>query len=180
MKHDVLISTNSQKVLDFLLDYPFGDFLETEIREAVKVSRSGVNYALKSLTDANFITRSKRGRSFFYSLNRRDPVIKQMKVVKAVLAIEDLVNSLRQVSYRIILFGSASRGENASDSDIDLFVVSRLREQVDEIVGRFRAGQTVQAIVRSPVQFNEMRIKEPDFYEQVNRGIVLWEMIDGE
>lgn len=178
MKKNILFSTNSQKVLDFILKYPIRDFLEGEVQKAVKVSRSGINYALRELEAAGFIFRNKRGKSYFYTLNHKNPVIRQLKVLQTIIGIEPLYNKLRGISSKVILFGSSCRGENTSDSDVDLFILSHSKEQIEREVNRFHSKRKIQAVVRSNVKFNEMKQTEPDFYGQVTRGIVLWEAQD--
>ena len=175
MKKNILCATNSQKILAFISQYPHRDFMEREIERAVRISRSGTNYALRELALAGFVFRNKRGKACFYTLNHRSPLVKQLKIMKTIAGILPLYENIKDVSSKIILFGSSCRGENAVDSDIDLFVVSRSQEDVEKIVKRYPSKRKIQAVIRSNVKLNEMRQTEPDFYEQVNRGIVLWE-----
>lgn len=178
MKRDILFSTNSQKVLDFILKYLHRDFIEAEIQKAVKISRSGINYALRELEAADFISRNKRGKAYFYTLNHKNPVVRQLKVLQTIIEIDPLYKRLKGISSRIILFGSSCRGENTSDSDIDLLIISRSKEEIGKEIQKYPSKRKIQAVVRSNLQFNEMKQKEPDFYEQVIKGIVLWEAQD--
>lgn len=178
MKKNILFSTNSQKVLDFILKNPFKDFIEREIQKSVRISRSGINYALRELEAEGFIYRTKRGKSCFYSLNHKNSVVRQLKVLQTMLEIEPFHKKLKDISSTIILFGSSCRGENTSGSDIDLFIVSRSKEKIDEEIKKIRSKRKIQAVVRSNLKFNEMKQTEPDFYEQVAKGIVLWEAQD--
>lgn len=175
MKKNVLFSTNSQKVLDFILKYLHRDFIEREIQKTVKISRSGINYALRELEAAGFISRNKRGKSYFYILNHKNPVVRQLKVLQTIIEIEPLYKKLKSVASKIILFGSSCRGEDTQDSDVDLFVVSRSKDKIEEEIKRFHYKRKIQSIVRTNLNFNEMKQTEPDFYEQVIKGIVLWE-----
>lgn len=180
MKKDVLFFTNAQKILRFILHYPLRDFLEKEICRAVQVSKSGVNYALKHLEKEGFVFCNKRGKVCFYSLNYKNPVIRQLKVLQVVLELEPLCEILKDISSHIILFGSCCRGEDTQDSDIDLFIVGRQREEIESAVKRFRLPRKIQLIIRTPMKFSEMKKTEPDFYQQVMCGITLWEVRDEE
>lgn len=175
MKKNILFSTNSQKVLDFILKYPHRDFIEAEIQKAIRISRSGINYALRELEAAGFISRDKRGKSYFYILNHKNPVIRQLKVLQTIIEIEPLYKKLKGAASKIILFGSSCRGENTPDSDVDLFIVSHSKEEIENQIKKFHSKRKIQAVVRTNLKFNEMKQTEPDFYEQVNKGIVLWE-----
>lgn len=175
MKTHILIATNSQKVLNSLIEYPIKDFLETEVQKFTQISKSGVNYALRDLVNAGFIFRTKRGRIYFYTLNHKNPIVKQLKVTKTILHIEKFLQKIEKISSKIILFGSSSRGENMPDSDIDLFIISRDKDRIIEKINKFKIKKKVQTIVRSNLKFVEMQKTDPIFYDQVNKGIVLWE-----
>lgn len=175
MKRNILVVTNPQKVLYFLLEHPVRDFVESEIQKAISISKSGMNYALRDLVTAGFVSREKRGKSYFYTLNHKAPVIKQLKVLKTVTQIESLLKKLRGFSSRIILFGSSSRGEDISDSDIDLFIVSQSKERIEEAIKKFKSRRKIQAVVRSSLRFAETKRTAPIFYKQISQGIVLWE-----
>jgi len=56
---NILVATNPQKVLNFLLDHPEKEFVEKEIQKTVKISKSGTNYALRELLRAKFLFRNK-------------------------------------------------------------------------------------------------------------------------
>lgn len=178
MQKNILFSTNSQRALNFLLRHPFKDIMEQEVCSVVKISRSGVNYALRELKSANLISRDKRGNQYFYILNHRNPIVKQLKVLQTIIEIWPLCKKIAGISSVIMLFGSSCRGEDTFDSDIDLFVVARDKEEIQKLIDRFHYRRKIQVIVRSPLKFNEMKHAEPDFYEQVIKGIVLWRMQD--
>ncbi|MBU1122839.1 MAG: nucleotidyltransferase domain-containing protein [Candidatus Omnitrophota bacterium] len=175
MRKNVLIATNSQKILDFLIEHPIKDFLAAEIQQATGISKSGVNYALRDLADNNFILRLKRGNLYFYTVEHKSPVIKQLKISKTILQIEKLLKKLEKLSSKIILFGSCSRGENTLDSDIDLCIISRNKEEIMAEIKRYKTNRKIQSVIRTNLQFVEMEKTDPIFYGQVFKGIVLWE-----
>lgn len=178
MKKNILFSTNSQKALDFLLRHPFKDVVEREVSSAIKISRSGINYALRELKAADFLSRNKKGNLYFYVLNHRNPIVKQLKVLQTIIEIWPLCQKLTVISSMIILFGSSCRGEDTPDSDVDLFVVARDKDEIQKQIEHFHYKRKIQTIVRSPLKFDEMKHAEPDFYEQVIKGIVLWRTQD--
>ncbi len=175
MVKDLLVATNPQKILDFLLEYSFKDFIEKEIQEAVKISRSGTNYALRSLVKSTLLKRHKRGKIHFYTLNHKHPLIKQLKVLKTIMEIHPFLKELEKLSFKIILFGSSSRGENTVDSDIDLFILSRHKDEIENQIKRYTSKRKIQGIIRNNLKYTEMKQTDPVFYEEVQQGIVLWE-----
>ncbi|MFC2149169.1 nucleotidyltransferase domain-containing protein [Candidatus Auribacterota bacterium] len=175
MNKDLLKATNSQKILFCLLNDPFGDFLESEIQKATKISKSGVNYALRELVSADFVFRAKRGKTFFYTLNRDDLVVRQLKIIETVSGLEKVLKLLKPLSSKIILFGSSSRGEDTPDSDIDLMIISRNKDLVLSKLKDCKCKRKIQSVIDTNTGFAEKKSKDPVFYEQVNKGIVLWD-----
>ncbi len=180
MKKNILIATNAQKILHFLINSPIRDFLETEIQQATKISKSGVNYALRDLMSTDFLFRTKRGKTFFYTLNYENPIVKHLKVIEIIRQLSGLLNKLKPLSSRIILFGSSSRGEDQADSDIDLLIISRNKDAVVEQIKKFGGNRKIQSIICTNLSFIEKEKTDPVFYQQVNKGIVLWDGGSGD
>lgn len=175
MQKNPLVTTNAQKVLHFLIDHPIKELLETEIQKATKLSKSGVNYALRDLVAANFLSRTKRGKAFFYTLNHKSLIVKQLKIIETLTQLNSLLKKLEPLTSKIILFGSSSRGENTLDSDIDLLILSRHKDLVLEQIKKINSKQKIQSIIYSNLNFIEKKKTDPIFYEQVIQGVVLWE-----
>ena len=104
MRKNILVTTNAQKVLHFLIDHPIRDFFESEIQKATKISKSGVNYALRELVITDFLFRTKRGKAFFYTLNHKNIVVKQLKVIETIDQISGILKKLKSLSSKIVLW----------------------------------------------------------------------------
>ena len=174
----ILFATNSQKILEYLIQTPGDEYLSREIQIAVKTSKAGTNFALNDLVKAGFIRRKKRGKMYLYAINFDHPIIKQLKILKVIISLNPLLKKMKSKSQKIILYGSSSRGENTKDSDIDLFVVTNSLPEVGEIVKNSSKGKIVQLITRTPLKYIEMEKTDPIFYAEIERGIVLWEAKD--
>ena len=173
-----LTSTNAQKVLNFLIQSPGKQFLANEIEKATKISRAGVNVSLRKLAKEGFAFREKKAKIFLYSVDYNNPIIKQLKILKTTILLQPLVNKLKPLSKKVILFGSCARGENIANSDIDLFILSANPKIIAEPIKKSKLREKIQPIVRNPIQFIEMEKEEPVFFEEIERGITLWEFKD--
>ena len=171
----LLVATNVQKILDFLIQNPGHQFLAKEIQDVTKVSKGGVNLSLRKLAKDKLVRRQKRGKIFLYSVDPTKPVIKQLKVLNSIELIIPLVNKIKGLSKKVILFGSCARGENVAKSDLDLFILTNSPKEVEEAFRKQGPSKAHQLIIRTPVAFAEMEKKEPVFFEEVSRGITLWE-----
>ena len=171
-----LVATNTQKILDFLIQRPGHEFLASEIQKAVKISKGGVNLSLRELAREKMVRREKKGKVFLYSVDHTQPIIKQLKVLKNIELLNSLVNKIKELSEKIILFGSCARGEDIPKSDIDLFVLTNSPKEIEEVFKKYKLFKRFQLIIKTPVVFAEMEKKEPVFFEEISRGITLWEV----
>jgi hypothetical protein len=46
---------------------------------------------------------------------------------------------------------------------------------VRELIKKHSLNRKFQLVIRTPLKFAEMKNKEPVFFEEVSRGITLWE-----
>lgn len=174
----ILIATNSQKILDFLLQNAGRQYLSGEIQKATRVSKAGTNFALKDLAKTGLLKKERRGKFCLYSLDFSHPVIKQLKVLRTVMSLSRLLRKVATETKKVILYGSSSRGEDTKDSDIDLFVVTNTPDVVRVMVETSRTTRKIQLTTRTPLKYVEMEKTDPTFFREVERGAVLWESID--
>lgn len=173
-----LISTNAQKILDFLIQNPGKQFLANEIEKATKVSRAGVNFSLRKLAKEKLVIREKKAKIYLYSVDYNNPVIKQLKTLRSTMLLQPLLNELKKLSKKIVLFGSCARGEDIADSDIDLFILTDSPKAIEEKIKKSNLRKRLQPVIRNPNQFMKMEKEEIVFFEEIEHGITLWESKD--
>ena len=172
---NIFTATNSLKILSFLVDNPGREFLGSEIQKATSISRAGVYLALRELIKQKLVIKTFKGKFLIYSVAYENPVVRQFKVLKNILFLQPIILKLKSSAKKIILYGSASRGEDSPDSDIDFFVLSKEPEETRAILSSLKLKRKIQAVVKSPSEWTEFKDKEKVFYEEVNRGIIIFE-----
>ncbi len=180
MINPYLISTNYQKVLKFFVLHPGQSFYEREIARKALLSPSSAHCVLINLYRAGLVKRKQNGRMRFYSVDMANPYLKEFKVLANLLLIEPLVERLKGLSRKIVLFGSWAQGNDTHDSDIDLFIVSSEKEKALFVVNKFSYSarlynHKVQAVVSSPEELIKRDKQDRVFFEQVENGNILWE-----
>jgi len=175
MLNDILYSTSVQKVLNFLLSHPEERFYDREISRLTNVGKAATNYSLHTLMDAGLVEREKKGRMHFYYVILDDPIIRQLKITQNLVYIRPLVERLKQVSLKIILYGSSAIGTNHTESDIDLFVLSRTPEKAKGLIYKSSFRERIQYVVNSPQDFVRLKKENPAFHKQASTGIILYE-----
>lgn len=168
-------NTSHQQILTFLADHPDRSFFDKEIAQATRLSAGATNKALRELAQEGYIDQEKKGRMRFYSVDLANPIIRQFKVLLNVTIIYPLVQKLKKVAKRVVLFGSAAEGTNIRESDIDLFALTNNPKQIAELVHKSPLAEKIQLVAKKPVDFASLKKRDPVFYEEIERGIVLWE-----
>jgi predicted nucleotidyltransferase len=180
-----LIATNNQKVLSFLAKFSDKEFYERQVARQLGISYGSANHALNELFSTVAVTRRQEGKMYFYSIESSAAAVTEFKKIINLMLVEPLVEELKQMSSRIVLYGSCALGTDTSDSDLDLFVVANSRKDVSNAIGNFKFPRGyenihIQTVIKTPAELLEAGESERAFIEEVERGIVLWEKVAGE
>ena len=176
--YEKVCSTSQSKVLRFLSDHLGRSFYEQEIVAHTSVSRSAVNLATRALHQGRLLLREQRGRMNFYTADDRHPFVRQFKVLGTIARLEPLLRALRPLAHRVILFGSCAQGTNTADSDVDLFIQASDRASVLDATRSYQTTWPIQPVIVNNQELAALKDRDPAFYTQIQRGIVLWERID--
>jgi predicted nucleotidyltransferase len=185
MLKEVIITTVNQRILQFLAKYSDKEFHEREIARRVGVASGSANRALNELHVLGVVKQRPEWRMLFYSVDSSNPVIVEIKKLINILLLEPLVEKLKNITNRIILYGSCAQGTDNSKSDMDIFIVSRNRDDVNRIIECFRFPRGyeeihIQMIIKNPVELLKAGESEQVFLSEVERGITLWESVSIE
>ena len=110
-------------------DFSRKNFQMRELSRKTKISPLSTTLHLKKLVDDELVIKEKKGIYFSYRANRDNEMFMFYKKINMLERIKEC--GLLAYLYDnctpdvIILFGSASRGEDIDESDIDIFVQSK-------------------------------------------------------
>jgi len=172
---DVFATTNSLKILSFLSEHPGREFLGSEIQKATSISRAGIYIALQDLTRQRLVHKACKGKFLMYSAVYDEPLLKQFKVMRTIQLLKPVIERIKPFAKKIVLYGSASRGEDEAGSDIDLFIVAAEPEETKKTMKRVHIRRKIEAVIKSPSELADFRDREKVYYDEVERGITLWE-----
>lgn len=180
MLKDLFLPTVQLKVLSFFVLHSGETFHERAVARQTKISLGGTNAALRSLQKQGILTRQRVGRNVIFALNDSLPALYYFKLLNILVLLEPMIASLKTLARRVILFGSFARGENTRGSDIDLLIVSNQKEQVPAALEKFavpwgKNGIEIQPVIRTTAEWMRLEKKDPIFFEEISRGITLWD-----
>jgi len=180
-----LIATAKQKVLSLLAKFSGQEFYERELARKLGISYGSANRALNELYSTGAVTRRREGKMYFYSIDSSTAAFTEFKKMVNLVLVEPLVEEMKKVSSRVILYGSCALGTDNSESDLDLFVVSSSKKDVSNVISNFAFPRgfeniRIQSVIKTPVELLEGGESDQTFMEEVERGIVLWERVASE
>ncbi len=126
----ILNSAVKLKIVKFLITHE-ASMSEREIASILKVSHMSINRAMRELSEINFVDFVTIGKAHLWKVNRRSYAFKVLtEFVKGFSRLKDplddlkgmiLTNIPKNLVKKAVLFGSIARGEEKTDSDIDIF-----------------------------------------------------------
>lgn len=132
-----------QAILAHLYGRPDEEFYLREIARSTGTSPSSLQRDLAALAHAGIIERTVRGHQVYFRANRACPVFDELRglVTKTFGVADVLRDALRPLDGRIdaaFIYGSVARGEERTESDIDLF-----------IIGEVSSGEVIEAFAKA-------------------------------
>jgi len=140
-------------------------------------THSGVLDALNRLTEHGLVDREEAGRAFLFTLNREHLAAPAAELIAQMRGeffdrLARQVDSWKIPAVHVSLFGSVSRNEGDTNSDIDLFVVrsasvdheeSRWREQLDLLTRKVQrwTGNPARIVEVGEEEIPRLREEEP-------------------
>ena len=161
-------------VLTFLSRSPDNEYYVREIAGKVGGSAGGTHGVLRELESMNLIDRRKSGKNVYYRVNSGAAAIPFFKIFITIIELEYMIDSIRDRARKIVLFGSASRGEDTWESDIDLLVITPWPDEVKEYLRKEKVKRKISPVVLSSGELAKLRERDRAFYDEIEKGIILW------
>jgi len=173
----ILFVTPEQKVLRLLISEPTTTFTLRTISSRLKGVRGlgGVEGIMKILTVleeldmVSFVDNRRAVR-----LQDDNSTVRLLKTLSAACDLEGLINSLKPLSSKGILFGSRASGTYLSDSDYNLFIVGNDKQEIEKITSGHPLGKRLDVTIWPPDQYAKMKDRDPKLEDTLSRGVVLW------
>lgn len=173
---NVIFSTPLLRVLDVLLQHSNQELNDTEIIQKVTgAKRAAIHRALQKLADFHITERVHKGRRCYNQIDLDNTWLVPFKIALNILEISPLVNRIKKLSIKIILFGSRSQGTNCHDSDFDLLIISSKKDLIIREINRVDESHRIQPIIKTPEEILNVEKNDPVFFKEVHRGVIVWE-----
>jgi len=169
---DILGSKYCIDILMLFLYRPADELYQADIIKQSDLSKMTVIKWLNFLESHSVLKTVKKGNLKYYSINKENPILKQLKVMINTMNVYESAEQLSGKGLEIYLFGSSARGEDTEHSDIDILIIGKIDKHelvkfVDDVKARMR--KNVNPIVMDPFEYSNLYRKDKTFYENVQR-----------
>ena len=172
-----IFSTPSIQIIRYLSRRYREGYYVREISRNLGISLGSASQSLRTLEEAGLVSKEHRGRLVIYRANMQNFLLREFKILLTLLEIYQFISPLKEVSSKIILFGSCAAGEDTIDSDIDIFIESDNKRAVAELHDSYqeKIPRKLSPIILDASEFRNLEAKDRPLYERINMGKVIHE-----
>jgi len=156
------------RVLEYFIKNPTKRSYAAKLLREVVMARKNLFDALHCFEKDGLLLSAKTGRAVEYSLNRESPIVKQLKILYSVNDVLPLLKKIGDAGEAVYLFGSAARGEDVEDSDIDVLIISNIEK--DKVMSKLKTiGIRLKPLILTSLEYSQLGRKDRAFYERIGK-----------
>ena len=153
---EALFGKTRRRVLSLLFTRPDESYYLRRLAREAGPGLGAVQREMEGLSRAGIVTRTVRDNQVYYQANRSCPVFGELRamIVKTSGVADVIREALAGLAGRletVFIFGSAARGEEGRNSDIDLMVVGKAK--LGEVVAALGTAQVKLAREINPTVY---------------------------
>ncbi len=172
---EMLFPKTRRKILALFFLHPDRQFYFREIAAHIGTTQGQVLRELRAMHEVGLITMKPLGRHKFYQVNRECPIYDELSsIVRKTFGIADIIRDtlaafVDQIRLAFI-YGSAARGRETGESDVDLMVVGpitlrKLSVALDPVEKEL--GREINPTLYTPEQFERGLTEKNHFIRSV-------------
>ena len=148
-----------------------------DLSRSLNYDASLISKNLKNLEKLGLVKREDVGNLVFYQADINNALLKHMKICFTLLELNELIQEIRSDSNVSILYGSCSKGEDTSESDVDLFIETLEKERIKKTINLFqkKMNRKISPLIVTPDEAYQLKANDEYLYSNIFEGIVLHE-----
>jgi len=149
----------------------------SRIASDIGINQGSVSLILKFFEGMGIIKGEETGKTILYSADSDNPIIKAFRVFENLIEINPLVQRIKSLSRKIVLFGSCASGSDNAESDMDIFIVAdkENKSKIIEQISNFDAAREINPVIVDVYELMDMDKDDKAFLDEVGKGIILWD-----
>ncbi len=159
------------------LEEPSRKFHLRELSKILKMSPAGTRKVASIMLKFGLISETRERNLRLFQASSDNRMFKEYKKFYTVFKIYDsgLIDFLNSAFLYpvIVLFGSASRGEDFKNSDLDFFILSNQKKEQNLDVFEKKLSRKIQLFVMNQKSLVDLKRKSPELFNNILNGIKL-------
>ena len=167
------------KILPYFFKEPEKEFYVRQISKLLKNSPTTISKYLKKLEQDGVLKSERKLNHLIFKANTENEKFRRLKtdynlnLVHESGFVEYLAEEFNHPEV-IILFGSFSKGENIKKSDIDIFILSQLKKDINLKKFEERMGYKIQLFINSKKDVEKMKVKNRELLNNIINGKIIY------
>jgi predicted nucleotidyltransferase len=170
-----VFSTPAFGILTFLGRHYRNSYYVRELAKTLSISTGAVSGQLRALAESGLVTSEQKGRTLLFRASISHPIVREAKIFATLLELAPLIAAGENKIVRMILFGSCATGEDAEESDIDLYIETTNRQAAKALISRYESGisRKISPIIVLPDEARQLRTRDRPLFERICGGKIL-------
>ncbi|MDO8871746.1 MAG: ArsR family transcriptional regulator [Methanoregula sp.] len=170
-----MLGTPTLDTLVFLGRYYRNSYYVRELAKILSISTGAASGQLRALEESGFVTSERKGRTLLFRATISNPIVREAKIFATLLELSPLIVKGQSGIVRMILFGSCAVGDDAEESDIDLYIETTDRPAVKTLISRCEPdiSRKISPIIVSPGEGLQIRTRDRPLFERIQTGKIL-------
>ncbi len=156
-------------ILNHFLDDP-KEISQTNLLKKTKLSKATIVKWVFFLEKEKVLNIRRIGNTKLLELNNT-PIIKQMKILNSLFKLRDM-EKLKDKNVEVYLYGSAARGENHENSDIDILIIGNIkRNDIIDFIDIIQKKNNIKVNFQifTPMEWSKMLKTDKAYFERVEK-----------
>ena len=161
--------------LQFFIENPYEEIHLREFSRRLNISVNSAQRFLKVFLDENLVKDERKANLRYFRASLDSVVFRSIKKTYSLKQMEDsgLIDFLKKNFPTAVLFGSVAKGEDDSNSDIDLMCIG-LNKKADLFPFQKKLNKEITLHFFTLAQWKQQKKENKAFYQEViSTGIVL-------
>ena len=170
-----MLGTPALDTLVFLGRHYRNSFYVRELAKILSISTGAASGQLRALEESGLVTHEQKGRTLLFRASISHPIVREAKIFATLLELSPLITAGQSGIVRMILFGSCAVGEDAEESDIDLYIETTDRPAAKTLISLCEPGvsRKISPIIVSPDEAVQIRTRDRPLFERIQSGKIL-------
>ena len=170
---------NELKILKNFFGEPHREFHLRELGRITRYNPSTLSKYLNRYIKSGILTKKRERGHVLYKADTESDIFKLKKIYYNVERIHEsgiikfLESSLNHPK-SIVLFGSYSKGENVKRSDLDLFILTEEKKEINLEKFERILGCEINILKYNEIKFKKMRQNNKELLNNIINGIVIY------